>query len=188
MDPASFRLLLQQYGSYPAIEAAAASGGLHELLPVTLCEHIGTVYHRLEAVADAHLADIAKLRLAVLLHEESPTSLPSLLAAAGFADFAPTVIGVIRSFGELWKTTGDREIAGDVLTHREHLAPLLLFELAHEERAIPEMQRAAEIGGLDPGFKRWVDRLPTATPSNSTFERLVDSPSLEFASVHMSLH
>jgi hypothetical protein len=179
MDSVSLRLLLERCGSYPVIEAAAASGELHELLPVHLFEHIGTVYHRLESVADAHCAGIAKLRLAVLLHEESSNALPSLLVAAGFWDFAPAVIGVIGGFGELWKLTADHEIAEYVVNQRARLAALLLFELAHEGRAIPEMQRAAELGGLDLDFKRWVERLQT--PFNNTFEWPARSPSLASA-------
>ena len=76
MDSAELRLLLERCGSYPAIEAAAASGELHQLLPVELFEHIGIVYRRLEGVADPHCPGIAELRLTVLLHEMSPNSLP----------------------------------------------------------------------------------------------------------------
>jgi hypothetical protein len=49
MDSAKLRLLLERCGSHPAIQAAAAAGELHELLPVKLFEHIGMVYHRLES-------------------------------------------------------------------------------------------------------------------------------------------
>src|SRR5262245_25356705 len=172
MDSAKLRLLLGRIGSYPAIEAAAASGELHELLPVRLFEHIGLVYRRLEQLADAHhLAIIAELRLAVLLHEESLDSLPSLLAAAGFLDFAPTVLGVIGGFGKLWKATADHEIADYVAVQTTHLPALLLFELAHEGRPTPEMERAAELAGLSLTFKGWVARLPMGTPSNDTFDR-----------------
>jgi hypothetical protein len=160
MDSAELRLLLERRGSYPAIEAAAASGQLHQLLPVKLFEHIGIVYRRLEGVADAHCPGIAELRLTVLLHEMSPNSLPSLLAEAGFSDFVPTVVGVIGGFGELWKVGTDHEIAEYVVAHRAHLGALLLFELAHEGRAISAMERAAELGGLDLCFKRWTGRLP----------------------------
>ena len=159
MDSAELRLLLEQRGSYPAIEAAAASGELRALLPVSLFEHIGIVYHRLEELADAHFPGIAASRLAVLLHEMSPGSLPSLLAAAGLSDLAPPVLGALAGFGELWKVLTDDQIAECVVAHRAHLASLLLFELAHEGRAIPAMERAAELGGRDLDFKRWAARL-----------------------------
>jgi hypothetical protein len=149
------RVLLERHGSYPVIEAAG-------LLPLKLFEHIGTVYHRLEHVADVGFAAMAELRLAVLVHEESPDSLPGILTAAGFRDFAPTVVGVIGGFGELWKATADHDVAEYVVTQRAHLASLLLFELAHEGRAIPAMRRAAELGGLHHDFERWLERLPTA--------------------------
>ena len=167
MDSASLRRLLERCGSYPVIEAAAASGELHALLPVRLFEHIGATYQRLERLADPDFPDLAKLRLAVLLHEESPCSLPGILAEAGFGDFAGTVIGVIEGFGQLWKVLADREIAECIVAQREHLAALLLFELAHEGSAIPQMERVAELGGLDLPFRRWVERLPTGTPSQN---------------------
>jgi hypothetical protein len=126
---------------------------------VSLFEHIGIVYHRLEELADAHFPGIAGLRLTVLLHEMSPGSLPSLLAGAGLSDLAPPVVGAIRGFGELWKGVADDQIAEYVVAHRAHLASLLLFELAHEGRTIPAMERAAELGGLDLDFKRWAARL-----------------------------
>jgi hypothetical protein len=176
MDSAKLRLLLVRCGSYPVIEVAAACGELHELLPVKLFEHIGIVYHRLERVADTHFPGIAELRFAVLLHEESPDSLPRLLATAGFSDFAPSVLGVVAGFGELWKVTADHEIADYVVAHRAHLASLLLFELAHEGRAISEMERVAELGGLDISFKRWATRLPRVTPPNHQLERTGEQP------------
>jgi hypothetical protein len=111
------------------------------------------------------------LRLAVLLHEESPAALPSLLATAGFSGFAPTILGVIGGFGELWKVTADHEIAQYVEAHRAHLASLLLFELVHEGQAILQMERAAELGDLDLGFKRWAARLPEVTPPDLQLER-----------------
>jgi hypothetical protein len=139
---------------------------------VTLFDHIRTVYHRLETVADADFPDTAPLRLAVLVHEESPDSLPPVLVTAGCPDFSPTVLSVIRWFGELWKLAGDREIAQYVVAHRAHLASLLVFELAHEGQAIPQMERAAELGGRHLDFKRWVDRLPTSTSWRNALERV----------------
>jgi hypothetical protein len=154
------RPLLERCGSYSAIEAACKSDELAQDFSVPLFEHIGIVYHRLERVADTSLPTIAPLRLAVLLHEQSPASLPSFLAAAGFSDFASIVLAVIRGFGQLWKTNTDDEIAEYALAHRDHLDSLLLFELAHEGRATRQMERAAELGGLDLNFKRWAARLP----------------------------
>lgn len=137
MDSAKLRLLLERCGSYPVIAAAAASGELQELLPVKLFEHVGIVYDRLErAAADTHFPGIAELRLTVLLYEEPLNSLPNLLASAGFSHFAQAVLGVIGGFGELWKITAHDEIANYIVAHRAHLASLLLFELAHEGRAI----------------------------------------------------
>ena len=154
------RPLLERRGAYSAIDAASKSDELGAAFPVKLFEHIGIVYHRLESVADASFPSIAPLRLAVLVHEQSPASLLSLLAGAGFSDFVPIVLAVIGGFGELWKTNTEDEIAEYVLAHRDHLASLLLFELAHEGRATRQMERAAELGGLDRSFKRWAARLP----------------------------
>jgi hypothetical protein len=159
MNSESLRRLLERSGSYPAIEAAAASGALHDLLPVKPFEHIGTVYHRLERVADPGFVDLPKVRLAVLLHEESPPWLPRVLATAGFGDFEPVVMGVIGSFGKIWKVPTDQEIRDYVAAERTHLGSLLLFELAHEGRAISQMERAAELGGLARDFARWRERL-----------------------------
>jgi len=84
MDSAGLRHLLERCGSHLVFKAAAAPGELDELFPVGIFDHIGTVYQRLEKLADADFAEIAELQLAVLLHEEPPNSLPSLLRAAGF--------------------------------------------------------------------------------------------------------
>ena len=163
MQSATLRRLLDRRGSYPAIRAAGASGKLHALLPVTLFHHIGTVYHRLEQCADGHHgADLAALRLTVLLHEEPLPWLPRVVAAAGFSDFAPTVLDVTAGFGDVWKATTDEAIARYAEVHRPHLAPLLLFELAHEGRPTSEMERAAELGGLSLDFARWVAGLHAA--------------------------
>ena len=43
--------------------------------------------------------------------------------------------------------------------NRPHLASILLFELAHEGQSIPEMERAAEVGGLQAALKCWAERL-----------------------------
>ena len=52
MNAGTLRRLLEREGSYPAIAAAAASGDLRGVLPVTWFDHIRTVYHRLETVVD----------------------------------------------------------------------------------------------------------------------------------------
>jgi hypothetical protein len=169
MDLAELRRRLERWGEYPAIEAASPSGELARLLPLKLFDHIGIVFDRLERIADASSPTVAPLKLTVLLHEQSPDSLPRLLAGAEFSDFAPIVLAVIGGFGELWKTRTDREIAEYVRTHNDHLASLLLFELAHEGRATGQMECAAEVGGLHRSFKRWAARLgvspPRSTPS-----------------------
>jgi hypothetical protein len=169
MDLAELRRRLERCGEYPAIEAASTSGQLDQLLPVKLFDHIGIVYDRLERVADASSPTVAPLKLTVLLHEQLPDSLPRLLAGAGFSDVAPIVLTVIGGFGELWKTRTDREIAEYIRIHTDHLASLLLFELAHEGRATGQMECAAELGGLHLSFKRWAARLgvspPRSTPS-----------------------
>ena len=112
------RRLLSQRGSYPIIAAAAASGQLPHF-PVTLFDHVGEVYRRVETAADHDVAGIEDLRLAALVHEEPQESLPKAI---------------------------------------------LLFELAHEGQVIPEMERAAEVGGLQAALKCWAERLAGAAP------------------------
>jgi hypothetical protein len=168
MDATEFRRLLERRGAYPAIEAAWASDELRNVLPVKLFDHIGIVYDRLERIVGAHFQAIVPLRLAVLLHEEAPNALPRLVAAAGFSEFAPLIGG----FGELWKTTGEDEIAAYANAHRAHLDSLLLFELAHEGRATVAMERAAARGGLANSFERWASRLATVPSPNARPARL----------------
>src|SRR5262245_12580365 len=162
----SLRSLLGRFGSYPAVETAVARE-LHHHVPVTLFEHIGDVYRRLELATDRDFSGIAQLRLAVLLHEESPPTLPRLLAAGGFSDFIPAVHAVGGGFGEVWKARADRELADYVGAHRAHLESLLLFELAHEGRATAAMERASELGALKVTFGRWAGRLADITPPQS---------------------
>ncbi|MFZ5890663.1 MAG: hypothetical protein ACOY0T_06395 [Myxococcota bacterium] len=121
-------------------------------------EHIRSVYDRLERACDPEDSNLPALRTAVLLHEESPERLPNLLATAHISD-ATTIEAVITAFGEVWKCKTDDELAAYVSTHRPHLAPLLLLELAHEGRATPAMQRAAQLGNLQPLFNQWQARL-----------------------------
>ena len=158
------RRLLQRAGAHPVLEAASGSGALRHVLPVTLFAHIGMVYRRLERMADPASPDLVALRLAVLVHEESPDSLSPLLAAAGLSDLAPAVLTVVRGFGALWKTTTDDDVARYVEAHGRHLAALLLFELAHEGQSTSRMQRAAELGRLGERFNVWVQRLLTVKP------------------------
>ena len=68
-----------------------------------LVDHIGAVYRRLETAADPDFDGLAAVRLAVLVHEEPPASLPRLLAWAGLSDYEETVRGVIGGFGAVWK-------------------------------------------------------------------------------------
>ena len=159
MDGTGLRRLLDRAGSYPVIRAAAASGQLNDMLPVKLFEHIGAVYQRLETAADPDSDGLAALRLAVLVHEEPPESLRRPLAGAGLSDLEETVGSVTGGFGAIWKVKPDREIADYVARHSAHLAALLLFELAHEGGATPEMERAAEFAGLGASFRRWGARL-----------------------------
>jgi hypothetical protein len=128
-------------------------------LPVRLFAHIGDVYRRLEVAAGDTGADLAALRLTVLVHEEPAERVPTLVEDAGVTDLAPVVTAVVEGFGELWKVEGDARLAAYVATHRPALASLLLFELAHEGRPTPSMERAAALGGLTGAFRGWVTRL-----------------------------
>jgi hypothetical protein len=158
-DRVCLHRLLEQPGSYPRIEAAWVTRALCRELPVRLFAHIGDVYRRLEVAAHDAGSDLAGLRLAVLLHEEAADRVPSLIEGAGLTDLAPVVTAVVEGFGELWKAGGDAPLADYVAAHRPALAPLLLFELAHEGRPTPSMERAAALGGLTGAFRGWVTRL-----------------------------
>jgi hypothetical protein len=157
------RQLLAQPGSYPRI-AAAATDGERPHFAVTLFPHVGAVYRRVETAAgDDAIVDLAALRLTALVHEEPLESLPRLLATAGFDHAAPIVLAVAGAFGEVWKARSDTEVAAFVATRREHLAAILLFEVAHEGQPTDSMRRAAELGGLQAAFARWHERLACAT-------------------------
>ena len=166
----SLRRLLSRRGSYPIIAAAAASGQLPHF-PVTLFEHIGDVYRRVETAADHDVAVIEELRLAALVHEEPQESLTKLLDSAGVFDLAPTVVAVTGGFGRIWKVRTEGELRDYVEVNRPHLASILLFELAHEGQSIPEMERAAEVGGLQAALQCWAERLAGATPPNLRLQR-----------------
>jgi hypothetical protein len=162
-DAARIRLrrLLEHGGSYPAIAAAAASGELGEVLATRIFSHIGDVYDRLEVAAGADFPEIAALRLLALVHEEPPARARMLVEDAGFGDAASTVTAVLHGFGEVWRAASDDELREYARAHAGCLAPLLLFELAHEGRPTAPMKRAAHFGGLELPFQRWARRLGT---------------------------
>lgn len=169
----SLRRLLSRRGSYPLIVAAAASGQLPHF-PVTLFEHVGDVYRRVETAADHNLAGLEALRLAALVHEEPQESLTKLLDSAGVSDFAPTVVAVTGGFGRIWKVRTEGDLRDYVEVNRPHLASILLFELAHEGQSTPEMERAAEVGGLQAALKCWGERLAGAAPPNPRLQRTAE--------------
>jgi hypothetical protein len=106
--------------------------------------------------------EIPALRLTALVHEEPLGSLPQLLGSAGVSAFAPTVVAVTGAFGRIWKVRTDDDLRRYVEAHRPHLAPILLFELAHEGQSTAHMERAAEAGGLHSAFTCWAERLAAA--------------------------
>ena len=163
MDRGELRRVLERADAYPCFEVAFAAGELQRILPTRLSGHIKVVYRRLEWIAEPAGPALAALRLAILVHEEPPESLPAILAAAGLSDLGPTVLGVVSGFGALWKITRDHDIADYVAAHKAHLAALLLFELAHEGQPTPGMERAAELGHLRGSFDVWANRLSSET-------------------------
>jgi len=84
-----------------------------------------------------------------------------LVEDAGFAEAAPAVAAVLTGFGEVWRAESDEKLWEYSRTHGARLAPLLLFELAHEGRPTAPMRRAAHFGGLELPFQRWARRLRT---------------------------
>jgi hypothetical protein len=168
----SLRRLLSRPGSYPlVVAAAAAASGQLPHFPVTLFEHVGDVYRRVETAADHNLAGLEELRLAALVHEEPQESLTKLLASAGVSDFAPTVVAVTGAFGRIWKVRTERDLRDYVEVNRPHLASILLFELGHEGQSTPEMERAAQVGGLQTALKCWAERLAGVAPPNLLVQR-----------------
>jgi len=156
MTRAGLRTAISRPGAFDAITAA---GDLGDVLSEKVADHIRDVYQRLELVAGDEPALAAPLRLAVLLHEELPDRLPALLERVGSSDLATIVTAVIGAFGRLWKLQGDDDAADYVSSHRVHLEPLLLFELAHEGAPTSRMRRIARLGGVERDFERWVRRL-----------------------------
>ena len=159
----SLRQLLAQRGSYPIIATAVAAGRF-PTFPVTLFEHVGDVYRRVETAAGDDFDEIEGLRLAALVHEEPPESLRTVFGLADISDLVPIVAAVTGGFGRVWKVRTEGELRHYVEPHRAHLASILLFEVAHEGRAIAEMERAAEMGGIGSTFKVWAERLAALTP------------------------
>jgi hypothetical protein len=163
----SLRELLSRDGSYPTIAAAVASGRL-PAFDVALFDHVGDVYRRVEIAVGPDVERAAELRLTALVHEESPDALPRLLRAAGVADLSPTVLAVTRGFGRIWKIEREDDLRSFVEAARPFLGEILLFELAHEGRPIPQMERAAEIGRIRVAFARWAERLARDTRLSSS--------------------
>jgi hypothetical protein len=138
-----------------AFDAAAAE--LADVLSGKVSDHIRQVYERLERAVDEELAP--PLRLAVLVHEVAPDHVPALLDRIGFSDFTPIVTSIVDAFGRLWKLRSDDDLVDFVRAHEPHLAPLLLFELAHEGVQTVAMRRIACLAGLERSFERWAARL-----------------------------
>jgi hypothetical protein len=158
----SLRRLLSQRDSYARIAAKSAAGRLPRF-PVALFGHIGDVYRRVET-AGHDFGRIRELRLTTLVHEEPHESLAKLLGSADLLDFWPTVAAVTAGFGRVWKVRTEDELRHYVEVTRPDLAAILLFERAHEGQATPQMERAAELGGLQLAFECWVERLAEGTP------------------------
>lgn len=161
------RRLLSRHGSYPLIAAAAASGRLPDF-PVTLFDHIGDVYRRVETAAGDEFVHVAHLRVAALLHEEPPASLSNLLDSASLPDFAPLVQAVIGGFGRIWKVRTDDDLRAYVEAGTPYLTALLLFEVAHEGRPTVSIERAARLGGLQGELESWLARLRSCPARSST--------------------
>jgi hypothetical protein len=151
--------LLSRRGSYAAI-AAGRFPDFH----VRLFDHVGDVYRRVERAAGDDFPQVDALRLTALVHEEPPASIAGLLAVADLARFAPLVTAVTSAFGRVWKVRTGDDLRTFVERHRPSLAAVLLFELAHEGRAIPDMERAAGLGGLSAEFDSWANRLLADDP------------------------
>jgi hypothetical protein len=135
----------------------AAAGELADVLSGKVSDHIRRVYQRLERAVDEELAP--PLRLTVLVHEVAPDHVPALLDRIGLPDFTPIVTSIVDAFGRLWKLQRDDDLVDFVRAHEPHLAPLLLFELAHEGAPTLAMRRIARLAGLERRFDGWAARL-----------------------------
>jgi hypothetical protein len=75
----------------------------------------------------------------------------------------------VRLFAHVgWKMASDDDLGGWVETSRPYLALILLFELAHECRPTPAMERAAEVGGLRGALACWAARLGAARAASAS--------------------
>jgi hypothetical protein len=171
----SLRRLLAQPGAYPTIAAAVTSRELSSF-PITLIDHVGDVYRRVETAAGRDFAQLEALRLTALVHEEPLESLPRLLGSAGLSELIPDVVAVTREFGRVWKIKTDAGLGAFVRDNRPCLRAILLFELAHEGQATPGIERAAQAGGLETAFARWVARLAGVPPRDAMWRRAATGP------------
>jgi hypothetical protein len=128
-------------------------------LAAPLREHIDAVATRVRRAAGT---PTRVLRIAALVHEEAIGHLPAVLRKAGLSAHAAPVTAIVGGFGEVWKARDAAGVVGYEGRHREHLASLLLFELAHEGAPTAEMRAAARRGGLGEEFETWVRRLGAA--------------------------
>jgi hypothetical protein len=102
--------------------------------------------------AGGDFEQVEAVRLTALVHEEPLERLPQLLGSAGVSELLPEVVTVAREFGRVWEVRTDDDLRGYVEKSRPYLAAILLFELAHEGRSTPQMERAAQAGGLETAF------------------------------------
>ena len=137
---------------------------LRHSVPADVADHIDSVCRRLDLVIADEPGLAEPMRLAVLLHEESPTRVQALLERERLTGVAPLVTSVIAAFGRLWKLESDREVVDYVRAHGAYLEALLLFELVHEGAPTARMRRVAALGGLASRFETWVRRLDGGSP------------------------
>jgi hypothetical protein len=110
--------------------------------------HIEEVSERVRAVAPGDLREEV-LRVAAV-HEDR--------------DDAPMdVAAVVLGFGEVWRLEGETGVGEYIDRHRDHLRPLLLFELAHEGAATGAMYAVAARAGLAEEFAGWERELRRTT-------------------------
>jgi hypothetical protein len=102
--------------------------------------HIEEVSDRVRAAAPDDLRE--ELLRAVAVHEDR--------------DRAPLdVAAVVLGFGEVWRLSGEADVADYIDRHADHLRALLLFELAHEGAATGAMYAVAARAGLAQEFAGW---------------------------------
>jgi hypothetical protein len=84
-------------------------------------------------------------------------------------DDAPLdVAGVVLGLGEVWRLEGETGVGDYIDRHRDHLRPLLLFELAHEGAATGAMYAVAARAGLAEEFGTWERALRAAQQDRPT--------------------